>query len=93
MSNFEKNQRNEWAMTRRDLNPVIESVRSEHATKIPARDVVIGDEMVSSFSKSGVVLKTSKVTEKWECPGQWRTHVHINRTNCFDSRCHVWVVR
>jgi hypothetical protein len=56
----------------------------------------IGDEIVTMF-KSGtygerMALKTSKIATIEECPGQWRTHIHVNGGHCYDLRQKVWVV-
>lgn len=37
-------------------------------------------------------IKAEKVDEIVECPGKWRTHVHVNKRMCYDMRGKVWVV-
>ena len=48
-------------------------------------DVRVGDTFF--FRKSKVT-----VTEKTECEGNWRSHVHINKSNCFDIRTPIRMV-
>jgi len=67
-----------------------------HAVEITVENLRIGDEIVTMF-KSGdygekMALKTSKVTKIDECTGQWRTHIHVNDSHCYDTRQKVWVV-
>lgn len=51
----------------------------------PVADLSVGD----SFTHKG---RRFKIESKVECPMQWRTHVHINKSNCFDGRCLVETV-
>jgi hypothetical protein len=39
-----------------------------------------------------LVAKSMKVTGIEECPGKWRTHIHVNKRDCYDIRTFVWVV-
>lgn len=32
------------------------------------------------------------IENKEECPRQWRSHVHVNKSNCFDGRTLVRTV-
>jgi hypothetical protein len=38
------------------------------------------------------VAKSLKIDQLEECPGKWRTHIHVNRADCHDMRAFVWVV-
>jgi hypothetical protein len=38
------------------------------------------------------VAKSMLVKEIEECPGKWRTHIHVNKKDCYDVRQTVWVV-
>jgi hypothetical protein len=38
-----------------------------------------------------IVERTVTVRNFALCPSQWRTHVHINDTDCYDSRQQVWI--
>ena len=38
------------------------------------------------------VSKSHKIESIEECPGNWRTHVHINGHACWDLRSYIWVV-
>ena len=39
------------------------------------------------FTHKGTKFEVKKVEE---CPSMWRTHVHINGSNCFDTRALVY---
>lgn len=58
---------------------------------IEVADVMIGDHIITGWTRSGRVATTSQVKEFMPCPGNNGMHVHINRTNCYDSRAMVWV--
>jgi hypothetical protein len=38
------------------------------------------------------VNRTKRVEKIEECAGKWRTHVHINKSDCYDMRQKIWVV-
>lgn len=67
--------------------------------QINVLDLKVGDRFVTVFSRtddpetgSRMCLKSAKVEDKEECPGKWRTHVHVNKRECHDSRGKIWVV-
>lgn len=55
----------------------------------------VGDEIGVAFGEGKygekVILKSRKVERIDECPGQWRTHIHVNKTDCYDERQKVTV--
>lgn len=66
--------------------------------RIPAGDLVIGQHIVGQVKVNEddeTVLKRYRrpveVKEFHPCPGQWRTHVHVNGTDCYDGRSLVEV--
>lgn len=50
-------------------------------------DVLTGAE-TPRYVNTSVEVKTFA-----ECPSQWRTHVHINKTSCYDMRSFIWIVK
>lgn len=81
MSNHEKNDKNGWKSTPPELlDPVFRE-------PILVADLVIGDTI---FTPRG---HGTKVMALNPCPGMLnRTHIHINATQCYDSRSYVKLV-
>lgn len=51
-----------------------------------------GHEIITSYSpRTGRILKTVQVKDRKPCDGGNGMHVHINKSNCYDSRSTVWV--
>ena len=80
---------------------VREKAKPKDKTKIqhPCESILVselkvGDEIgtVFGFGKydEKVILKSKKVEQIEECPSLWRTHIHVNRNECYDTR--HWVV-
>lgn len=53
-------------------------------------------EMLEMFLDGGeqprFVASSKEIKQFEECPSQWRTHVHINKTECYDMRGRTWIV-
>lgn len=80
MSKLEKNEKNGWKYQDSEFEELV----SETTQLIPVAHVVVGDQMKTGH-------KFTKVEKKEDCPSQWRTHVHINKSNCYDGRSLVRV--
>lgn len=53
------------------------------------------DQVVNDFFEHGesdYVAKSVQVDKLELCPQQWRTHIHVNKKDCYDERGFVWVV-
>lgn len=72
MSQSDKNWKNK-------IHHEIEEFMNVESLEDTVQDVKVGDKFFHG-------KKLFHVTEKTECEGMWRTHVHINRSNCFDIR-------
>jgi hypothetical protein len=74
----------------KDKNKVQHPCRS-----ISVEDLRVGHEIGTLFGEGlggrKVILKSKKVDEITECPTQWRTHIHVNKQWCFDTRQSVTV--
>jgi hypothetical protein len=73
-----------------------EAPQAKLTTTIKVEDIRIGDE-IATLLRDGtfgevVALKTKKVESVSECPSQWRTHVHINKMDCYDMRSQIRIV-
>lgn len=44
-------------------------------------------------SHTRFVNRSVEVKKFEECPSQWRTHVHVNKSDCYDMRTYVWIVK
>jgi hypothetical protein len=56
----------------------------------------LSDDEVMNVLQNGeqrYVDRTEDVKEKEDCPSQWRTHIHINKRDCYDGRAYVWIVK
>lgn len=68
------------------------------AVSILVRELKVGDKIVKTWARGheqiagGKVLKAEKVESIDECAGKWRTHIHVNRRDCYDLRQKVWVI-
>lgn len=78
MGNSEKNWKNK-------IHTLIEESLSVEPVAHTIQDVSVGDTFIHN-------KKHFKVTDKSECEGMWRTHVHINKSNCFDIRTPIRLV-
>jgi hypothetical protein len=63
---------------------------------IDIKDLRVGDEIGTFFAYDDVtgekfITKSTKVEQIDECPSQWRTHVHVNKQACYDTRHSVTV--
>lgn len=89
MSKMDKNWKNK--ATREMLEFADDILLEGH--RIPVAEVVLGDKIITSWSRTGRIKTTSQVTSRFPCPGHNGMHVHINKSNCFDSRAYVYVSR
>lgn len=96
MSKMDKNWKNK-ALREIDFDdePLVEG-----AVRIPVAEVVLGQRIVTAWKRSHrfgfevlVPLNDSLVTKREPCEGNNGMHVHINKSNCFDSRAYVYVTR
>jgi hypothetical protein len=60
-------------------------------TRISVRDVVPGMEVITSWHDNGKVHRSIKIEKREPCSGGNGMHVHLNKSNCYDSRAFVWV--
>lgn len=85
-----------------DLRSGDRIVTSWHESKDDGQTALTADEVMNVLSGSNGsgdgastirYVNTSREVKTFdECPGQWRTHVHINRSDCYDMRSYVWIV-
>lgn len=73
------------------------TVKVRYGAQILVEDLRVGDEIVTMWEtdkNTGLrtVARSKKVERIDECPGQWRTHIHVNRMDCYDIRQHVHIV-
>lgn len=77
--------------------------------KILVEDLRVGDRLVTSWhARSDLeegplddkedlatryVNRSIEVKNFEECAGAWRTHVHVNKSMCYDMRTYVWIVK
>lgn len=66
-------------------------------TRITVGQLRSGDRIVTvrvADKLTGEVfcVKSEKVTKVDECPGSWRTHIHINKKDCYDLRSLIDIV-
>jgi hypothetical protein len=48
---------------------------------------------LADASEYNYVAKSMPIKQLEECPGQlWRTHIHVNKQDCYDTRQSVWIV-
>lgn len=71
-------------------------VKLQHACRaILVNDLRVGHEIGTVFGTGKydekVILKAKKVTDIVECPGKWRTHIHVNKQECYDTRQFVTI--
>lgn len=59
--------------------------------EVSVAEVIPGDEIILTWTRSGRIDKTMTVKDRVPCPGGNGMHVHLNRSNCYDSRAKVWV--
>lgn len=50
-------------------------------------------QVLESRGEERYVNTSKKVERKEECPGQWRTHIHVNKSDCYDARTYIWIVQ
>lgn len=59
-------------------------------------DLRLGDVIINRFANPDTLEAsfggTKDVREITLCEGQWRTHVHVNKIMCYDSRQQVCIV-
>lgn len=64
---------------------------------VPIGDVALGQKITGrvydaeSDHPTVKALRTVEVKEVNPCPGQWRTHIHVNGSGCWDGRTVVEV--
>lgn len=75
MSRSDKN----WKNKALDIR-VIEALEEEEEWGIQLQDILRIDKVFTHKSKSYMIKRIE------ECTQNWRTHVHINGTHCFDVR-------
>ena len=53
----------------------------------------IGDRIIVKRNPhTGAIVRTTIVKEVAECPGKWRTHIHVNGHECYDTRVPIDVI-
>ena len=87
MSNADKN----WKNKVYDLRDEFDFDLIREGKELDVAEVVPGMEIITSWSRSGKVKTTTKVQTRVPCPGGNGLQVHINRSDCYDSRSKVWV--
>ena len=76
-------------------NDVKKERELRHASiDILVEELRIGDQIGTVFREDKetgerLIIKSKPVKEIEECPGQWRTHIHVNRQDCYDLRQYV----
>lgn len=57
---------------------------------IQAGQLKRGDQIVTKVDKhSGRIVSATKVEDLSLCEGKWRTHFHVNKTQCYDERQYI----
>lgn len=51
------------------------------------------DEVLDLDGGGRFVNRSIEVKSFEECAGQWRTHVHVNKSMCYDTRGKIWIVK
>lgn len=87
MSNADKNWKNKALREVTEFD--FETIRQ--GRQIPVAELRMGHEIITSWTRSGGVKTSSVVKERVPCPGHNGLHVHINKSNCYDSRANVWI--
>lgn len=66
--------------------------------KILVEDLRVGDSIARTlqehptYGKVAVHGHLTKVEEKVECPSAWRSHIHVNGRDCYDTRSTVHIL-
>lgn len=63
------------------------AAQGRRMTEDEVMDVLLGGE------DSRYVDRSTEVKDFTECPSMWRTHVHVNKTECYDMRTYIWIVK
>lgn len=87
MSKQDKNWKNKAVAEIEESFEVFE----QQGIQVMVSDLRPGDQLVTKWSRSGQIAQTAPIKSVDECPGMWRTHVHINRMNCYDGRGYAWI--
>lgn len=87
MSNADKNWKNKALReaTEFDFNVI------RQGRQIPVAEIREGHEIITKWTRTGAIATVSVVKERVPCPGNNGLHVHLNKSNCYDSRATVWV--
>lgn len=86
MANAQKNWKNKIDSSEREILPML-----QEGHKVPVAEVRVGDEIITKWTRSGRVAASTKISERVPCPGGNGMHVHLNKSNCYDSRAFVYV--
>lgn len=61
--------------------------------QIQVQDLRVGDRIATALTENtALAIATKDVKELAVCEGQWRTHVHVNGTECYDGRSFIRIV-
>lgn len=66
------------------------SIKPKRTVLVPVGDIRVGDSIATSITSEGMSLRSLKITDRTECGSRWRTHVHLNKSMCYDSRAMVY---
>ena len=70
---------------------IVTSWRSSSTVELT--DTEVAEVLLGEKEMSERYVNSSKEVKKFsECPTLWRTHVHVNDSDCYDMRTYVWVV-
>lgn len=88
MSVSDKNWKNKALHFEQDEDHFV--LREGH--EINVSELEVGDQIITSWSHhTGAILKTSAVKSIDHCESGSGMNLHVNRSNCYDSRSKVWV--
>ena len=48
-------------------------------------------EELVALTGSRYVNRSKKVERIELCEGKWRTHIHVNKQDCYDTRQYIWI--
>lgn len=72
------------------------TLEPKSTTVIPVASLRPGDQLARRIEETSdgeiVALASIPVKTVDECPGMWRTHIHVNRDQCYDGRQWVTVI-
>lgn len=71
---------------------IVTSWHSEQDSDGPMTDDEVMNVLRGEEARVRYVNTSAEVKKFEECPGKWRTHVHVNGGSCYDMRQFVWIV-